>query len=119
MDTSNMPGLTRFKNQPLWNRETIGGYLKERRLALGMTQEQMLRAIGSHAWFSVWSAIERGERNLPPAMWERTAHALEIDPKDFAQQMLRYTNPWAYGLLFGFTPEILAELEAIPQRYTD
>jgi transcriptional regulator with XRE-family HTH domain len=114
-----MPALTRPKNMPSRNREIIGHYLKQKRVAKGLTQEQMLRLIGSNAWFTAWSAVERGERNLPPAVWEKVAKALEIDPGDFVRVMLRYTNPWAYGMLFGFNAALRAELASIPQRYTD
>jgi hypothetical protein len=37
------------------------------------------------------SAIEIGQRNLPPANWEAVAKVLGIDRKEFAQMMLRYT----------------------------
>ena len=113
-----MPALMRPKHIPMHNREIIGHYLKERRLAKGMTQDEMLRAIGSDAWFTAWSAVERGERNLPPALWEVVSKALGIDQQEFAQVMLRYTNPWAYGMIYGFDPTIRAELALIPQRYT-
>ena len=56
---------------------------------------------------------------MPPHLWEDMAKALEVDPKEFAKFMLRYTNPWAYGLIFGMTPELRAELNTIPERYTD
>jgi transcriptional regulator with XRE-family HTH domain len=90
-----MPALTRPRNQPNRNREIIGHYLKEKRLEMGLTQAEMLERVGSDAWWSVWSAIERGERNLPPQMWARVAKALGVDQQEFAQVMLRYTNPWA------------------------
>jgi transcriptional regulator with XRE-family HTH domain len=113
-----MPALTRPQNQPNRNREIIGHYLKEKRLELGLTQQEMLERIGSDAWFTVWSSIERGERNLPPQRWKVVAEALGIDKKEFAQVMIRYTNPWAYELLYGSDPALRAELNSIPSRYS-
>jgi hypothetical protein len=33
--------------------------------------------------------------------------------------MVRYTNPWAYGMLFGKSAALKAELEAIPDHYSE
>ena len=116
---SRVPALTRPVNQPTRNREIIGHFLKEKRQELGLTQQEMLERIGSDAWWSTWSAIERGERNLPPQLWITVAEALGMDKQEFARIMLRYTNPWAFGMIFGFTPTLTAELGAIPRHYVD
>lgn len=112
-----MPSLVRPRNQPARNRELIGAYLKEKRMALGLTQREMLDRIGSDAWFTSWSAIEIGQRNLPPSSWETVAKILGVDRQEFVQVMLRYTNPWAYAMIWGYDPGLRAELAAIPKHY--
>ena len=117
---SPLPALVRPPFNPaVRNRKTIGHYLKEKRKELGLTQQQLLDALGSDAWWTAWSAVERGERSLPPYMWEAVANLLGIPNEEFADTMLRHTNPWAHGMLFGFTPELRAELAEIPERYGD
>jgi transcriptional regulator with XRE-family HTH domain len=94
--------------------------LKEKRLEKGLTQMDMLRALGKDdAWFTAWSAIETGQRNLPPALWEDTMKILGIPKDEFIDVIIRYTNPWLYGLMYGFDPNLRAELSAIPEHYTD
>jgi transcriptional regulator with XRE-family HTH domain len=112
-----MPSLTRPRNQPARNRELIGAYLKEKRMALGLSQAELLDRIGSEAWFTSWSAIEIGQRNLPPQSWKAVRDALGIDHDEFIQIMMRYTNPWAYELIYGSTPALKAELAMIPKHY--
>jgi hypothetical protein len=51
-------------------------------------------------------------------MWEKMAKALHVDSREFVQVMLRYTNPQAYGMLFGFTPELRTELDTTPGHYS-
>jgi transcriptional regulator with XRE-family HTH domain len=114
-----MPTLIRPTNQPNRNRELIGMYLKDKRLALGLSQQEMLDRIGSDSWFTAWSNVETGQRNLPPHLWEKVAKALGIPTQQFAKVMLRYTHPWAYGCLFGFDDTLRLELEHIPDRYDD
>jgi len=114
-----MPALTRPRNQPARNKEIVGFWLKEKRLEMGLTQQEMLDRIGSDAWWSTWSAIERGERNLPPQLWSTVAKALSMDQQEFARILLRYTNPWAYGMIFGFNPALNEEIGAIPEHYTN
>jgi transcriptional regulator with XRE-family HTH domain len=112
-----MPSLTRPRNQPARNRELIGAYLKEKRMALGLSQQDLLDRLGSDASFASWSAIEIGQRNLPPKSWEPVAKALGIDRQEMVQVMLRYTNPWAFGMIWGYDAGLKAELAAIPDHY--
>ena len=114
-----MPTLTRPVNQPSRNREIIGHYLREKRKALNVTQTEFLKMLGSDMWFTAWSQIETGQRNLPPHLWMPVAKALDVPNKEFASVMMRYTNPWMYAMINGMSPALRAELEAIPERYTD
>lgn len=119
LEEHTMPTLTRPRNQPNRSREIIGHYIKERRLTLGLTQQELLNKLGSDMWATAWSQVETGTRNLPPALWDPVAKALDIPVKEFASVMLRYTNPWAYGMIYGYSPALRAELDAIPDRYSE
>lgn len=112
-----MPALSRPRNQPMRNREIIGAYLREKRFALGLTQRELIDRLGFDMWNTAWSGFETGQRNLPPHLWETVAKVLDVPNEEFAQVMLRYTHPWAYGMIYGFTPALRAELNAIPDRY--
>ena|SRR5271166_836544 len=111
-----MPGLTRTR-VPERNREVIGQWIKALRVKAGLTQQQLADAITEGSWFTLWSEIERGQKNLPPELYARTAEVLGEDPKKFARVMLRYTNPWTYALLFGADERLKEELERIPTSY--
>jgi transcriptional regulator with XRE-family HTH domain len=93
-----MPGLSRprmaDRRVANRNREAVGQFLAAKRRERDLTQEEFQKLIGHDAWFSAWSAIETGNRNLPPALWEPVAKALRIQNAEFAKFMLRYTNPW-------------------------
>jgi transcriptional regulator with XRE-family HTH domain len=115
-----MPAFIRPVNQPARNREIVGSYLKQERLRVGLTQVQMLEAIGQPLnWHTGWSAIESGSRNLPPRMWMPVADVLGIPQDDFARVLLRHTHPWAFAMIYGMTPELRAELNQIPTEYSE
>lgn len=113
-----MPGLMRAR-VPERNREIVGQRIRALRLEAGLTQQQLADLVSEGSWWTMWSEIERGQKNLPPELWERTAEVLEQDPHEFARFMLRHTNPWCYAILYGADNELQAELAEIPKRYSD
>ncbi|MBO3752152.1 helix-turn-helix transcriptional regulator [Streptosporangiaceae bacterium NEAU-GS5] len=65
--------------QPLFQAAQIfGERVRSRRLALGMSQEQLADAIGLH-WTFV-GQVERGQRNISLRNILKLAEGLEIDP---------------------------------------
>jgi transcriptional regulator with XRE-family HTH domain len=114
-----MPTLVRPQHQSTRYKEFLGEYLKKHRLEKGLSQQEMLERVGKETWFTNWSAYERGERNLPADLWEPVAQALGIPAQEFAAVFLRYTHPWAYGMIYGFDAALRAELKAIPSVYDD
>lgn len=113
-----MPGLMRPRNVANRNKEILGAYLKEKRLALGLTQDDLIKRLGIDMWHTAWSQFERGERNLPPHLWKDVSDVLGVSHREFAQMMLRYQHPWAFGMIWGFTPTLNAELSTIPDHYS-
>jgi transcriptional regulator with XRE-family HTH domain len=114
-----MPTLIRPHNQPNRNKEIIGAYIKEKRLAAGLTQQDVVDRMGKDFWFTALSAVERGERNLPPHLWRDIAEVLGLNKASFGKLLLRYTHPWAYGMIYGFDEELEADLAAIPEHYVE
>lgn len=58
--------------------QQFGGRVRERRLELGWSQEQLAAEVGLH-WTYVGS-VERGERNISLLNICRLARALDVDP---------------------------------------
>lgn len=79
-------------------RRVIGAWLRDRRLAVGMTQREVGEALGDLGNTAV-SAIEVGRSSLAPEHYEILAKIYKVDPQEFARFMLRWTNPWLYLML--------------------
>lgn len=114
-----MPTLIRPQFQPNRNKEIIGAYIKEKRIAAGLRQQDVVDRLGKDFWFTALSAVERGERNLPPHLWRDMASVLGLKQEEFGRLMLRYTHPWAYGMIYGFSPELEAEIALYPEHYVE
>lgn len=72
--------------------DNIGKRIKERRIALGLSQTELARRAG-YADKSGISKIESGDRDLVPAKIERFAEALGCDPQDLLSDV--WTRPIA------------------------
>jgi transcriptional regulator with XRE-family HTH domain len=66
----------------------IGRYVRERRLALGLSRAQLARRLG-FVLGSVVSHVERGSSRIAPNALANWAHALEMDPGAFSRDMAR------------------------------
>lgn len=58
----------------------LGVHLRDRRLALGLSQEEFADVLGIHRTYM--GAIERGERNLTLRSVERIAERISLDPAE-------------------------------------
>ena len=116
-----MPSITRpmFKRgEPTSTyRIAMGKWIKELRLAAGLTQKQLAQRVDM-GWNTGVSAIELGRSPVPPDRLLAFADALEQDPRIFAAKVLSYTYPHAYALLLGADPRaaFARVLEEIPER---
>lgn len=99
-------------------RRQSGAYLRDLRTKRGLTQQQLGEQIG--VGFTAVSAIENGRVSVPPDKYELLVSALGVPRQEFGKIMLRFSNPWAYALIFGAREQALKdELAAMPSRYTD
>lgn len=87
------------RNMAVEYRRIIGQFLCDRRRELGLTQKALAYALGIGN--TAVSAIETGRNTPAPSKYDALADLLEIDRKDFANFLLRYTNPHLYALLYG------------------
>lgn len=95
-------------------RRHVGLHLREARLGLGLTQSDVGDMVG--VGYTTISAIEVGNSSVPPDRYEDMAKALEIPAKEFGELMFRYSNPWAWGMIHGFTPQLRKELGLLHTR---
>jgi transcriptional regulator with XRE-family HTH domain len=90
----------------------LGAYIKGLREAAQMTQADLAQAVGIK-YYTAISAIEVGRNVVPPERYYEFAVALNVKPKEFMKNVLWFTNPWAYLLLFSTDPEkAVGELNA-------
>jgi DNA-binding XRE family transcriptional regulator len=81
-------------------RKEAGRYLKRQRQAAGLTQQEVARRVGI-AYYTTISQVEAGKTRVPPDKMQSWAEALQVEPTAFAQQLLRYYDPFTWQLLFG------------------
>jgi transcriptional regulator with XRE-family HTH domain len=118
-----MEGAVTAATKPTMAREQValrwrvaqGEYIRELRIASGLTQVDLADAIGVRNKQMV-SAIETGRINVPPERIEPLAEALGVNLKTFGRSLLRYQNPWLYAAIWGADAQLAAELRAAPER---
>lgn len=89
-------------------RRRSGDYLREARLAAGLTQKQLAELVG-FPYYTMISQLEQGRTYVPPERYYDYARAIGMEPPDFVRDQLRFQNPWAWAILFG-TKRDLKEL---------
>src|SRR5690348_12291747 len=108
-----MQGLER----PLMSRDAVAfrwrmelaQYVKELRVNAGLTQSELCELLGLDNPQFI-SGIERGKVSIPPERVGDFAKALGVPREEFAQNILRWTNPWMYAELFGADSRLKSEL---------
>jgi transcriptional regulator with XRE-family HTH domain len=80
-------------------RRRLGLIVKEARLKKGLTQQDMADHLKVH--FTAISRIERGLNGIPPEWYEDIAELLGLNKEQFAREILRWSNPWLYALMYG------------------
>ncbi len=82
-----------------------------------MTQADLAKACG-FAYFTMISQLELGRGFVPPERYVDFAHALGVDPQEFVREQLRFSNPWAWAVLYG-SPKDLRALDNVPSRFSE
>jgi transcriptional regulator with XRE-family HTH domain len=81
-------------------RQQAGRWLKAAREAAGLTQAELAERVGLR-YYTFVSQVESGLGRLPIETQGAWALALGLEPREFAQTLLRYYEPELYRLLFG------------------
>ena len=95
-------------------RRTVGIWLRDLRQSRELTQQDVADQLG--LGFTAVSAIEVGRSSVPPEKYEELADLYEVDHKEFAKKMLRYSNPWAFAMIFGADKQLSSDISEIPVR---
>ena len=80
-------------------RQRAGRWLKASREAAGLTQAELAERVGLR-YYTFVSQVESGLGRLPIETQGAWAHALGLEPGDFARTLLGYYEPELFRLLF-------------------
>jgi transcriptional regulator with XRE-family HTH domain len=76
-----------------------GRWLKELREKAGLSQRDVAARVGAD-YYTFISQLETGRGRIPPDRYLQWAAALEVDPKDFVRELMRYYDPLTHAILF-------------------
>lgn len=76
-----------------------GRWLKELREKAGLSQRDVAARVGAD-YYTFISQLETGRGRIPPDRYRQWAAALEVDPKDFVRELMRYYDPLTHAILF-------------------
>ena len=96
-------------------RQAQGDYVRSLREARGLTQSDLLDALGIKNRQLI-SSIENARVNVPPDWAVTLANLLGVPAKEFAMTLLRYQNPFLYAAIFGADAGLAAELDQASDR---
>jgi len=77
-----------------------GSWLRAHREDKNLSQRELASKIGS-LYYTFISQIESGRGRIPAERYAAWAEALEIEPRAFAINMLRFYEPATHTLIFG------------------
>ena len=85
-------------------RKQAGIWLRARRTELGLSQRELARRVKVE-YYTFISQIEAGRGRVPAERLSDWSKALEMDPKEFAVNIMRYYDPYVYEMVFGSNSE--------------
>lgn len=74
--------------------------MKELREARGLSQRQLAALVGAE-YYTFISQLETGRGRIPPDRYRAWAGALEIEPRAFVRNVMRFYDPITHEILFG------------------
>ena len=81
-------------------RKKAGSWLRARRSELGLSQRELALRVNME-YYTFISQIEAGRGRVPSDRMREWAEALEVDPKEFAIELMKYYDPFTYEMVFG------------------
>lgn len=98
-------------------RRKVGNRVRELRERAGLTQRELGDRVG--VTNNAISAIELGRNPVPPERYRDFTQALQVDPREFGEFLLEYTDPWLFELIYGKRRAVKHDLGSIPERVMD
>lgn len=111
------------ETKPTMGRGTVGNawrvaegdYIRELRLAKGLTQAELAEAVGMVSKQTICQ-IETGRGHVPPERCHEFASVLGVDLREFCTALLRWQNPWLFAGVLGCDPQLASELRKASAR---
>lgn len=73
--------------------------MKQRREERELSQRQLAEILGLE-YYTFVSQLETGRGRIPPERYRDWAEALELPPRDFVLELMRYYDPVTFAILF-------------------
>lgn len=80
-------------------RKKAGSWLRSKRCALGLSQRELADRVNME-YYTFISQIEAGRGRVPSDRLRDWSEALEIDPKEFAIELMKYYDPYTFDMIF-------------------
>jgi len=81
-------------------RKKAGQWLRGRRCELGLSQRELALRVNME-YYTFISQIEAGRGRVPADRMRDWSEALEMEPREFAKNLMRYYDPHTYDMIFG------------------
>jgi transcriptional regulator with XRE-family HTH domain len=98
-----LPNLTQNTIVPVSTselRKKAGRWLRARRCELGLSQRELASRVNME-YYTFISQIEAGRGRVPSDRLRDWADALEMEPKEFAINLMKYYDPLTFDMIFG------------------
>ena len=80
-------------------RRRAGSWLRERRCELGLSQRELASRVNME-YYTFISQIEAGRGRVPADRMHDWSVALEMNPRQFAINLMKYYDPHTYEMVF-------------------
>ncbi len=80
-------------------RKKAGAWLRARRCELGLSQRELAYRVNME-YYTFISQIEAGRGRVPSERLSDWADALEMAPREFAINLMKYYDPHTYNMVF-------------------
>jgi transcriptional regulator with XRE-family HTH domain len=98
-ETPEMPEKAGNTNSASELRKQAGRWLRAKRCDLGLSQRELACRVNME-YYTFISQIEAGRGRVPAERFLDWAKALEIPPREFAINLMKYYDPHMYQMVF-------------------
>ena len=77
-----------------------GCWLKELREKAGLSQRELAHLVDTE-YYTFISQLENGRGRIPPDRYCAWARALNVEPREFVRNLMKYYDPVTFEILFG------------------